>query len=110
MSTTKNAEGDFCAVKWQNSSTIVVVPTSAVIESSESIRLNGIYTIELNGWHRKGEVILKGKLDLYTIAHYVFNYCKVLKLNATLYNMINLHKSPLTLLVGLSYVSIQFIN
>lgn len=59
VSESKGADGDFCAVKWENSDSVVVVPTSAVQKPPEHICLNDIRTIELNGWYRKGQIILK---------------------------------------------------
>jgi hypothetical protein len=86
----KGADGDFCAVKWENSDTVVVVPTSAVLKTPEDICLNDVRTIELNGWHRKGKIILKGKFTLHTIVHYVFIDYQVRKVNARLCKVLNL--------------------
>ncbi|CAF3918503.1 unnamed protein product, partial [Rotaria sp. Silwood1] len=59
VSNSKAADEDFCAVKWENNDTVVVVSTSAVLKPPELICLNDIRTIELNGWHRKGQIIWK---------------------------------------------------
>lgn len=54
----------FFAVLWEHSSTITVVPQSAIFKSPESINLNDICFIETAEYYRKGRIIFKGLLRL----------------------------------------------
>ncbi|CAF4419276.1 unnamed protein product, partial [Rotaria sp. Silwood2] len=60
MSTVSVDNSIFCAVQWENSIIVSIVPQSAIFKSPEFTASNDVCFIETKGQYRKGQIIFKG--------------------------------------------------
>jgi hypothetical protein len=54
------SDESFCAVKWENSSTISTVSQSAIFKSPEFTHVNDVCFVETEQEYRKGKIIFIG--------------------------------------------------